>query len=190
MTIVQRAIIATVLVLPLLALGCKKPFSSSNADSNANTVANENVNVIVANTNVAPANTNVKLPVAASDAVGRLAMSFVERYGSYSNQSDYGNLENLYPFMTDAFADTTRAFVIAERRKGADTSIYFGVSTRAASFTVGGFDEQDGIASFTVITARQESVGVSSNVRRYTQNALVTMANVGGAWKISGLTWQ
>lgn len=189
MTIVRRSIAVAVLALPLLAFGCKNPFSSKGANTNART--NVNVNVIVANTNVAVINTNAKAPtVASSVTVGRLAMSFVERYGSYSNQSDYGNLENLYPFMTEAFATATKAFILGERRKGADTSIYFGVTTHAVSFTVGGFDEKLGTASFTVATTRQESVGAGSNKRQYDQNALVTMANIGGAWKISGLTWR
>lgn len=189
MNTTQRGIILAVLVLPLLAFGCRNPFPSKNA--NTAPTANDNVNVVLPKTYTNSANVNVKAPpVAASDAVGRLAMAFVERYGSYSNQSNYGNLENLYPFMTDAYANTTAAFVLAERRKAADASIYFGVTTRATSFTIVTYDEAKDSASFTVVTARQESVGLGANVRRYTQNATVTMTNVSGAWKVSGLAWQ
>lgn len=187
MSNLRRAFFLVLLVLPLLAFGCKNPFASKNDNANS---SNDNVNVVLPQANANSANVNAQAAPAPSDAVGRIAMSFVERYGSYSNQSDFGNLENLYPFMTDAFATSTRATVAAERRKGTDNSVYYGLTTRATAFTVGSFDEQAGTATMTVTTARQESVGSSADVRRYDQDAIVTMTNVDGAWKVSGLTWR
>ncbi len=186
---------SALLVLPFLGIGCRNlPVLSNTTTTNADTLNLNNepaVNATNAPINV-PIQTNSPQPVRPTQQVEleRLASSFAERYGSYSNQSNYSNLESLYFFMTDALKSETERFVATERAKRRDTSVYYGLTTRAVSVTTQVFAEKASYASFLVATVRRESIGSTSNTRTYSQNALIEFRNIGGSWKVSKAAWQ
>ena len=112
------------------------------------------------------------------------------RYGSYSNQTNYENLEALYVFMTPALQDTTRAFVAAEREKQRDTSIYYGITARGLSVKTASLDEGGGNASFLVSTFRKETIGSGGNVKTFQEELVVDMRKDGDAWRVDQAIWQ
>lgn len=120
---------------------------------------------------------------ASSDVVS-LSKTFVERYGSYSNEADFANLRDVLPLMSAALATTTQAFIdltpAPER--------YYGVTTRVITVRV---DEQtDTRARVTVSTQREESIGSPTNKSVRYQDIVLTYVKEEGAWKVDSATWQ
>lgn len=188
-----KALIVPVLLitaLTLTAFGCK-PRTESNANTNAvDTGTVQNTQTSVNRTNATVTNTTQPTRSTTEQELRQLALSFAERYGSYSNQTNFANLENLLLFMTDAFASTTRSFIDEERGKNRDTTVYYGITTKAAAVATDAFRESQGTAVFTVQTLRREAIGSTSNVRHYQQAITMTMKKGDGAWKVDSAEWQ
>ncbi len=183
------SILAVSSALLFTAFGCRQ-----NVQTNTNSV-NAPLGQVVTNTSVRtnpPASPVTPLPRTAPDvlALQRLALLFAERYGSYSNQSNFANLEGLYPFMTERFAQQTQTSVAAERARERDTSVYFGVSTKALTVATIAFQERDGTALFNVTTLRTESVATTRNSRQYQQTLHITFLRSGTLWRVDQAAWE
>jgi len=124
-----------------------------------------------------------------ADELKSLAVAFVERFGSYSNQSGYQNIRELNVFMSQTMQAWAANYIAQARVSAADTSIYYGITTKAVVVDVGGFDETAGRASFTVQTQRRESIGSAANERSFQQTADVTMVKEAGVWKVDSVSW-
>lgn len=181
-------------ILLLSAFGCRPTNTNTNTPT-TNETTNTSVNPINT-TGDATANANlIGAPIptqrsATEQELTRLASAFAERYGSYSNQTDFENLESLYVFMTASLEKATQTFVAAERAKHRDTSIYYGITARAVTVTVRSLDENKGTASFLVTTFRKETIGSNGNTTSFQQDVLIDMKKDGSAWKIDQATWQ
>jgi len=119
----------------------------------------------------------------------QVAVSFVERYGSYSNQSDFENLEDLLSFMSADFAQRTKNFIYSQRLNQRFDQIYYGLTTKAMNSQVIDFYPERNLVKFKVITQKQEIVGGSENANVFYQDAEVEFINSGGIWKVNSLNW-
>jgi hypothetical protein len=146
-----------------------------------------------------PTNTDVSTPVATpepapapapdgSAALTRLAMAFAERYGSYSNQSDFVNLLDLRALMTQAMAARTDRFVESARASFDPNDGYLGTTTRALTADLDSFDDDAGLATVTVTTQRREASGLAAD-RVYYQELELDFEKVSGEWLIDTATW-
>jgi len=124
------------------------------------------------------------------DDLRRLAASFVERYGSYSNQSGYANIRDLKIFMSRAMQAWAEDYLEQARRKNAATDIYYGITTKAVTVETKQFDEYAGNAEFNVKTQRKESMGVGANARSFQQEAEIGLIKEGGVWKVNRVAWK
>jgi hypothetical protein len=91
-----------------------------------------------------------------ADDLGKLSMSFAERFGSFSNQSNYGNFTDLEIMMTPSMRTWAREYVETLRSQATDSS-YYGITTKALTYEVKKFDENQGRAQVLVSTQRRES---------------------------------
>lgn len=123
------------------------------------------------------------------DDLKQLAMSFAERFGSFSNQSDFGHLTDLKVFMSDKMSAWADQYISDEIAKKNSSSIYYGISTRAVVGTVDKYDDYDGVAQVTVGARRQEATGDTTNTSSFTQNIVITFVKEHGAWKVDSATW-
>ncbi|MFH1171380.1 MAG: hypothetical protein V1778_02480 [bacterium] len=189
----------SLLILPILlllaAFGCRKNTGNTNTtnsvDGTVNVVTPANApSGATVNSGVNAEQPNITKLSATEQELTRLASAFAERYGSYSNQTDYDNLESLYVFMTPSLQRATEKYVAAERAKKRDTSIYYGITARAAAIATKRFQEGGTTASFLVSTFRKETIGSSGNVATFRQDVLVDMVKTGDAWRIDQVTWQ
>ncbi|MFA6551096.1 MAG: hypothetical protein WCV41_00995 [Patescibacteria group bacterium] len=119
----------------------------------------------------------------------RLAASFVERYGSYSNQSGYANIRDLEIFMSGGMKIWATNYLEQIRNQNAATDIYYGITTKAVITETKQFNETGGQAEFLVKTQRKESIGVGANARAFQQDASISMIKEGGAWKVDRVKW-
>ena len=119
-----------------------------------------------------------------------MSASFAERFGSFSNQSDYGNIRDLKIFMTDSMQKWADGFISASRAKNSNSDIYRGFTTKAIIQETIQFDEAIGMAEFLVKTQRKEAIGTTSNTTTFYQDIIIEFIKEKGAWKVNGADWQ
>lgn len=173
--------------------------SNENTNINAleNSLANENVN-LNENTNggtkvnVNLVNNTATNPVKSSESsLKAIARSFAERFGTYSNHSDYENIEHLLPYMTSQMKQWATNFVEGQRASAGYAGIYFGTTTKALSVETLLFSEETGTAEFLVQTQRKESTGATSNARIYYQDIKIKFEKEEqSVWKVDQSWWQ
>ncbi len=121
--------------------------------------------------------------------LAKMASSFAERFGSYSNHSNFGNIRDLKIFMTKKMQIWADRF-ISDQVKDNYSDIYFGVTTKSISTETKNFDESEGLASMLVKTQRRESTGSTNNISTYYQDISIMFTKENGSWKVDGATWQ
>jgi hypothetical protein len=123
--------------------------------------------------------------------LSRLSAAFAERFGSYSNQGNFENLLDLKPLMTKKMQDGTDDFIAASREARGDTSVYFGVTTKAISTNIALLDEEGGQTTIVVRTQKREASGsMTENVRIYYQDLELVFLKLGEEWKVDEATWK
>lgn len=184
-------IVVVVVAAGIFLLTKKKPNDFYVINTNLdNTNLNTNINQL---SNQTPTSTLVIPQVSEEDKLKaqleRLSTSFVERYGSYSNQSDFENLEDLLPFMSQSFSQWAEDFVSLQRANRQESAIYYGLTTRALNSETIEFAPENGLIKVKVSTQRQEVVGSAVNSKVYYQDAEVELIKENDIWKVSRITW-
>jgi hypothetical protein len=119
-----------------------------------------------------------------------MAAAFAERFGSFSNQSDYGNFRDLQIFETAAMQAWAQNYISQAKAKKADTTVYYGIVTKSIVTEVKQFDSSAGQAEILVKTQRRETTGTSAASPAYYQDIIVKYLLEGGAWKVDSADWQ
>lgn len=119
-----------------------------------------------------------------SDVIS-LSKTFVERYGSYSNEADFSNLEDVLPLMSSSFADETQKFI----DETTPSQNHYGISTQVITVNVESEDISGGTVRVLVNTQRQESIGSPQNSTVMYQEIELNFVKEGGVWKVDSATW-
>lgn len=125
-----------------------------------------------------------------ADDLARMASAFAERFGSFSNQSDYGNIRDLEIFMTANLKNWADNYINDARAKKTQTAIYYGIITKAIANEVKKFDADVGQAEILVKTQRRETAGISGNSSTFYQDIVIKYAREQGVWRVDGIYWQ
>jgi len=141
------------------------------------------------NNNVQPLSPPVR-PEIKEDDLARMAAAFAERLGSYSNQSDYGNIQDLRIFMSDSMQVWADDFIREAGANNTNNTIYYGVVTRALSQEVLSYNDSGAQASILVKTQRRESFGASGNSTSNYEDIIINFIKERGAWKVNSAEWQ
>jgi len=120
----------------------------------------------------------------------KMASAFTERYGSYSNQSDFENLEDLMTFMSKSLEHRTENFIREKRAQANQAAIYYGITTKSLKTEILDFSPEIGQAKFKVSTQRQEIVGSSVNAKVFYQDVEIKMIKEGGVWVVDQIEWR
>ncbi|MFA5359853.1 MAG: hypothetical protein WC349_02750 [Patescibacteria group bacterium] len=134
--------------------------------------------------------TQVKKAEIQADDLVRMASAFAERFGSFSNQSDYGNIRDLQIFMTEKMKEWAENYISDARVKKTQTTIYYGIITKALSGQAKKFDSDIGQAEILVKTQRRESSGTSGNSLTFYQDILIKYIREQGVWRVDSVEWQ
>ncbi len=121
--------------------------------------------------------------------ISKLAMSFAERLGSYSSQSNYSNIVDLQLFMTSAMKDWSYTYIERLKKENPNTS-YYGISTYALSSQILSFDEKTGRAKIMVSTQRKEMSKDLAEENLFVQNIVIDLVKLDERWLLSGAYWQ
>lgn len=118
------------------------------------------------------------------------AKAFAERFGSYSNQSNYSNFSDLEIFMTKSFADWAKSYVEQLRESAPSYEVYYGISTRALTTELISFNEITGQAEVNVLTERSESSADGGDLEPYQQKILLKFNKLANDWLVDAAYWE
>lgn len=125
------------------------------------------------------------------DDLKRIAGSFVERFGSYSNQSNYSNIRDLKIFMSKKMRLWADSYIEEQSKKNTDNNLYYGIITKTVTEDLEQYNDEAGIVSIKVDTRRREAVGTSANFSDvFNQNIQVKFTKEKGVWKVDSANWQ
>lgn len=123
--------------------------------------------------------------------LGKLAMSIAERFGSFSNQSNYGNFTDLKILMTEDMKDWVDSYVDNLRSQQKDPNeSYYGITTKALNYEVKKFDDNLGEAEVIISTSRRESTGAINEGDAYLQGLRLIFLKDNGNWLIDAAYWS
>lgn len=117
-------------------------------------------------------------------AAETLARYFVERVGSYSNQSNFQNLTDMLAFMTprmSAWADTLK-------KQAAPGGAYRGTTTKALTVTI--TDWKPGTSANIAVGTQRQEMQDDGGDRLYYQDAEIMMIFKDGNWFVDSLVWK
>jgi len=118
-----------------------------------------------------------------------IANAFAERFGSYSNQSEFANLDDLEIFMTDSMYNWIKTYKEdLTNRYGFDT--YYAVETKVISNRIENIDDNLGTGSIMLKTQRQEFNNDIANPKVFYQDIKLNIVKLDGNWKVDGAYWQ
>jgi len=118
----------------------------------------------------------------------KLASSFAERFGSYSNQSQYDNIKDLKLFMSEDMRAWAENYLEEQRNKEYSGS-YYGISTKSVTAKVQKFNPEAGEAKVLVQTQRIESEEGKEDKRTY-RDIVLDFIKQDRSWKVDKAKWQ
>ena len=163
----------------------------ANKPTAAVTTNNIGQNSTVAPTTPTPAKPSV--PPASNDTITKtnlvkIAESFAERLGSYSNQSNFSNISDLKLLMTPSMQSWADKYIVANQ-SGAYSGVYQGVTTQAITAAIIDFDDAKGQADILVHTQKATQTGSSSPVVTY-QDITITFVKQKNIWLVDNAVWK
>jgi len=126
--------------------------------------------------------------VSAATTVEAMARSFAERFGSYSNQGNFENLTDLYPFMTDKMRSWADDFIVKNKTQAVTGTEYLGVTTKALSTKI--VEQEKNKIIITVSSSRRESTATKINNKIYMQDLQLVFVRDNDLWKVNEAQWQ
>ncbi len=117
------------------------------------------------------------------------AKSFVEIYGTYSNQSNYTNMEIVLPLASSRYRQELSLSLSNLRGSYKPGVIYDGTTTIVISKTTEAFDDTSGTATVLLQTQRKISSGTQSNYTIKYQNIRVNLVKEGDGWLVDDAKW-
>jgi hypothetical protein len=142
-------------------------------------------------TNVAPVNEPVlpPPPPPTETAVRQVAMTFAERYGSFSNEGNFVNISDLFPLMTERYQRAQEAELarLRQQPRPAEFSSTTTIVMKADVDLPSGEASKSAIAR--VLTQRTE-VRSGATPKTYGQTLTVQLVKISDGWRVDGATWE
>lgn len=120
----------------------------------------------------------------------KMASSFAERLGSYSNQENYANIINLKIFMTVSMQKWADSYVAAAKKANPYSGYYEGLTTHAVTSEIKNFDNVGGTADILIHTQKVQLTATSTNNASYNEDLMVTFVKENGQWKVDNAKWM
>ncbi|MBI4434764.1 hypothetical protein HY635_03035 [Candidatus Uhrbacteria bacterium] len=128
-------------------------------------------------------------PPPAETAVRQVAMTFAERYGSYSSEGDFVNVTDLFPIMTERYQRATERELIRLRQQPR-ASEFSSTTTVVVKVDVDLPDgESSREATARVLTQRTDVRG-GVTPRTYGQTLTVQLLKISEGWRADSAKWQ
>lgn len=121
--------------------------------------------------------------------LAKRSKAWAERFGSFNNQSNYGNFSDLKMYMTESFSDWVDNYIKDLKSKNPSGNSYYGIVTHALSSEVTNFDKAAGKATVNVSTERVESDD-GGEKQPYYQTLRFEVVELNDEWLIDAAYWE
>ncbi len=121
--------------------------------------------------------------------LGKMSDSFAERFGSFTNQSQYENFTDLKMFMTDSFANWVDGYVEDLIEQSPKNQYFYGISTTALSHKIEKFNEEAGEATVIINTQRKETT-IEGDNESFLQKLELNFEKVNDEWLVDSAYWE
>jgi len=126
----------------------------------------------------------------AEDELRNFVRNFVERFGTYSNMTDFSSVLSLKSDMVKESQGFVDDYVEDIKRKYPYRSGYYGVTTIAPSVNPINFTLLADRVEVEVSTRRQVTSDSDSESSVYTQKVEIVAVKQGDEWKIKSIYWK
>lgn len=187
--------IGVVIVTSLILLLIFRSQRSKEAKTNINQLANQAALTNATSPEAIQEAVLETTPALTAEEVGidrqlkSLARNFVERYGSYSNESNLENLTELQGQMADAMKVVARLYRTELEAEFTQYSGHYGITTTVLVSKFINLDEAKGQATLLLTTQRLREV-TGKEIEKYTQDVSISLAKEGDSWLVANLAWQ
>ncbi len=186
LAVIAGILLISIIVLLMIAQRFQPEASTVVTVSNTNQSTGDTT-IVSANTNNTNAVADTVIPVNSGTvdsktSVYQTARFFTERYGSYSTDNEYENIDSVQAFMTPAMQASATAV-----RQQVVTNTYYGISTQATNVKFIDFTPSATGATVEVITRRTETTGIDT--KQFTQTARLQLKKVNEAWLVDIFKW-
>ena len=110
---------------------------------------------------------------------------FVERFGSFSSESDYINIDDILPMATASLQPRLES--VADQARGGNGT-YYGISTKI--ITIEELSNDGSTAAYYITTQRQEAIDTPANTTIRYQDIEVTLVKNGLNWLVNDFAWH
>lgn len=132
-------------------------------------------------------NTDVTVPPDPErDAIMALAKNFTERYGSSSTDTAYQNLEEVLPWMTDAYRAAAEKDLLELRTRGS-AGAFSSVTTKALAPAITA--REPGKSAIVEVTAQRIERRGNTTDQPYRQTLKLELKASGSEWQVDRATW-
>ncbi len=119
----------------------------------------------------------------------QLARSFAERFGSYSNQSNYGNIEDLKILMSSKMKTWANDYVKELRNNNSYSGSFYGITTKSLiEPSLNNFSLESGKVEVLLSVQREEIS--TSEPKLYNQDIKIVFIKESGEWLVDEAIWQ
>lgn len=117
------------------------------------------------------------------------ASSFAERFGSYSSQSDYGNLTDLKYYMSERMSNWATDYIRDLKNNSSSVDEHYDIKTNVfLAPEVRNYSPQATSVEVLVSTDRLETNGPNTN--SFKQDILIKYVKENGQWLVDSANWQ
>lgn len=168
---------------PKDVVNTNQPATNKVSNSNGNAA---NTNAAVNSNSAASGNNSGSTSI--EDEIVSLAKSFIDRYGTFSSQNEYDNINDLRTYMTESMnKDADKLIKEIEANNTNGSKGYYGITTRTLSSEM--VELKDSEAKLNLTAQRKESSEAKPELNVYYQNVEVIIKKESGVWKVDKVTW-
>ena len=123
-----------------------------------------------------------------ASAVKNVALSFVERFGTFTNESNYQSINDLMPVLTASSQSWLLNTYIPSLVKEHDPrGFFYRIITDARTAEI--IEQKDTTLKMRVATQREETKG-EAPAESFIQNIVLDLVNENNNWLINGVYWE
>lgn len=133
--------------------------------------------------------TTVVAPTSTALAVEQLAMTFTERYGSYSTEGNYVNLEDLYSLMTERYQRTTEADVAWMRASRAASGSVPAVTTFVVHVSAHLSEGEASTTATADVVTQRTTIRSGARPQTTTETLNLEIRKTPDGWRVESAKW-
>ncbi|MBI4433792.1 hypothetical protein HY632_03395 [Candidatus Uhrbacteria bacterium] len=122
-------------------------------------------------------------------AIRQIALTFAERYGTYSSEGKFVNISDLYSLMTERYHRRMEAFV-AQQLAAAPAKEFRATGTIALSTAVAIADATSPRTATARVTTQRTETRASAAPRTTTQILVVGLVETPEGWRVDDAQWE